>query len=144
MESISLEPVHFSRELLIVSPDDLNIYGQANLEKLNNSSIETEKPELIVNFDLNGEMRGEVFCQLSPSNKKKEDTSFKEALFIESMNILLGNILTNLELKFGRKVQISAPKIPTNKNLSIQNKPSISYLFTSFQEEQICRIYFLV
>ncbi len=84
------------------SPSNINVYGQAVLKL----AAESPQKQQISNinsilFPIKGELCGFVVCETS----KQVDFS----LFVESMNILLGQLLTNLETESDLFCELEPP-----------------------------------
>lgn len=134
-------------------PTDLNIYGQAHLENesallIQNSIQNISDNELGVHFDLSGEISGTVNCLINTKNKnipEKEDSFFK-SLFVESMNIFTGQMVTNIENSFDMNTMISNPRFINQsliKALPIDSDNLLltaDYKFITIHDEFDCRI----
>ncbi|MFT6630826.1 MAG: chemotaxis protein CheY-P-specific phosphatase CheC [Bacteriovoracaceae bacterium] len=136
--------------------DELNIYNQAYLEldrPLIKTSVKHKKTqfELPIAFNIDGDFSGSIICLLDSYDKKitnQEESSFK-SLYIESMNILLGKMMTNLENHYEITALISEPKIPSNESIEKSFKSSFTteslsmgYNLISNKNEFDCRIIF--
>lgn len=94
---------------------NIDIYNQAVLKRTN-PLIEFDdyqyNNELSILFQLKGEVEGQIICSINLSN----DTGSNQlqSLFTESMNILLGKFLTELEDKIGLMSLISPPELINN------------------------------
>lgn len=115
-----MEKVHLS-----FSPA-LSIYNQAVLERSKPIQLFSEpnikgKNKLNILFKLEGELDGHIICSFTLpkdiSEIKKEDIVQFQSIFTESMNILLGKFLTDLEDETGIMSLISSPKLLNNLNL---------------------------
>ena len=67
---------------------------------------------ITVQFDLNGDVRGQINCYLCLDNKEiAEGTkNYLYPLFTESMNILLGRLISTDKLLSQSKIDLSAPR----------------------------------
>lgn len=137
---------------------EMNIYNQAYLEidrPLIKTSIVHPKTyyELGVQFKLTGQVQGDVYCYLDTFNKtiSTKEINFFQLLFIESMNILLGRILTNMENNHQVISILSNPTfiglkqqqhIEVNKGDPNQEVLAIGYKLIAALNEYDCRIIF--
>jgi chemotaxis protein CheY-P-specific phosphatase CheC len=97
---------------------DLNIYNQAHLTRIESPKLINALPiksnnEIAITFNLEGELKGSIVCLV---NLENSDIDIKNAMRIqslitESMNILLGQFLTNLEEETGLMSILSNPKV---------------------------------
>ena len=73
---------------------------------------EKTKKEIGVRFKHDGEIKGDVYCFLDMYDKSISpgEINFFKSLFVESMNILIGKVLTDIEDKFNQMVQLSSPQ----------------------------------
>ena len=137
--------------------EELNIYHQAylHLERpLIQSSVNHSitKHELPITFLLQGDIDANIICLLDTYNKNisEEERSLFQSLYIESMNILMGKISTNLENKFYYSTILSHPitseKETLNKVVEEETLNSIrlsaGYKMTYNTQEFDCRILF--
>lgn len=137
---------------------DLNIYNLVHLEltapllavSVAHNQTSFEKG---VSFNLEGELSGKVICLIDTFNKNisaKEEKLF-QSLFTESMNILIGKILTNLEAKTDIMATITTPTSLIDTHLLKLNKiskfdklmMSMGYKMLSNNSEFNCRIIFI-
>jgi chemotaxis protein CheY-P-specific phosphatase CheC len=125
-------------------PDRLDIYGQAVLKRTNSLEIFKNSDFISsegfnISFSLTGELHGNIICQFS-----KADESFEsQALFTESMNILLGKFLTDLEKTTGLMNIISSPKILDHTHSffkGLENHPHHINLKTQYELITISKI----
>lgn len=134
-------------------PFELNIYGQAHIEQeksvtKQNKSLKATVSEIGVCFDLNGSLEGKVICLLDTKDRNidTKELLFFKSLFIESMNIFSGQLVTNIENQFDRNSLISNPAfIELGKELEISLRPEnllllSDYKFISTHDEFDCRI----
>ena len=136
--------------------DELNIYNQAFLEldrPLIKTSVKHKKTqfELPIAFAIDGDFSGSIICLLDSYEKRltsQDETSFR-SLYVESMNILLGKMMTNLENHYEITALISDPKTPSDESIqksfeSSFNMESLSmgYKLISNQNEFDCRVIF--
>lgn len=105
-------------------PEELNIYNQAELikGKSEHSLLNFGKKgsELGIAFNLEGDLDGFIFCQVSTRdlNLTSENSKHIQSLFTESMNILLGRFLTDLEDETNLMSLITHPRLITKQHLS--------------------------
>lgn len=96
---------------------ELNIYNQAHLTRESALKkvyvIEKTGQEMAALFELHGEIRGTVVCLIDLYNRSipEQEFSLFKSLFQESMNILLGTFLTNLENISNIMGLISSPRL---------------------------------
>ena len=118
-------------------PSELDIYSQVVLKR--SSSLEVFKVgqfnssnKFNISFSLSGELNGNFVCQFN-----KEDISLEnQSIFTESMNIVIGKMLTNLERKTGLMSMISNPsKLADNHSFfeSLSNHPHHINLCTDYK-----------
>lgn len=134
---------------------ELNIYNQAQLEidtpliKAQTLHAKTTN-EIGVALKLDGELKGEIFCLIDTYNKDVSQTEgqFFKTLFIESMNILMGQVLTEMENEHNISCIISHPeflerdaKIEFSKGRDTTHL-NVGYKFISIHNEFDCRILF--
>lgn len=135
---------------------ELNIYNQAHLEierplvKASRIHKKTNN-EIGVKFDIEGELKGRVVCLVDLYDKKiqSKDLSRFQSLFVESMNILVGRLLTDLEEETDIMSLATSPKIiardETFDRLGQDSdlKMSLGYKLITELESYDCRIYIL-
>ena len=110
-----MEKIHLS-----FSPA-LSIYNQAVLERskpiqlFNNLDINNDG-KINILFRLEGELTGNIICSFLVEDKpiSKDQLLQYQSIFTESMNILLGKFLTELEDETGLMSLISSPRLLTN------------------------------
>ena len=137
-------------------PPELNIYNQAHLEidrpLLKASRIHKKtNNEIGVTFNIEGELKGQVVCLVDLYEKKLAPAKMGhfQSLFNESMNILLGQLLTTLEEETGLMSVITSPRIVTrSENFERYGrdsdlKMSLGYKLITQLESYDCRIYIL-
>ena len=138
-----------------LSPE-INIYNQAQLE-LERPMIKASRihkktnNELGAIFQLDGELKGQVICLVDLYEKDINSGKYPyfQSLFIESMNIFLGQLLTNLENETDIMTVLSAPKIigRTDQFQNIKNdqdlRLSLGYRLITNEDSYNCRIYIL-
>jgi chemotaxis protein CheY-P-specific phosphatase CheC len=137
---------------------ELNIYNQASLfrDSAIQKIIEINKTpnHMGVLFRLEGELKGNILCLIDIEDKEfsNQEIVFFQSLFMESMNILLGKFLTNLEDESGIMSVISTPKIikVSDTAPNIFNKAENSryhfatnYLLQTLKDTYQCKIYFV-
>lgn len=135
--------------------EEINIYHQAylNLERpIIQSAVShpITKYEYPVTFKLQGDLDANIICIMDTYSKKipEADKTLFQSLYIESMNILIGKIITNLENNFYYSTILSAPiklkKETLNKIIEEDNinvlKLSTGYKLTYQMQEFDCRI----
>ena len=135
---------------------EINIYNQAQLE-LERPMIRASRIHKKTNneigaiFQLNGELKGQVICLVDLYEKdiQQQKYPYFQSLFIESMNIFLGQLLTNLENETDIMTVLSAPKIigRTDQFQNIKNdqdlRLSLGYRLITNEDSYNCRIYIL-
>ena len=137
---------------------EMNIYNQAYLEihtpLVTAGVIHPKTPnEFGVEFKLEGQIKGRVYCFLDTFQKRinPKEESFFQLLFVESMNILIGRTLTNLEENSHCMSVILEPQflklndskeVVINKGSSISETFSIGYKLIALLNEYDCRIIF--
>lgn len=137
---------------------EMNIYNQAYLEierpliEANSVHAQTSH-ELAITFEIEGQLKGKISCFLDTFEKdiKTKDANFFQLLFVESMNILVGRMLTQIESEHGIMAILSNPKLnPVKSEESIQfiqnNKSlktfSVGYKLIALFNEFDCRMIF--
>lgn len=131
-----MEKIHLS-----FSPA-LSIYNQAVLERskpiqlFNNLEI-SESERVNILFKLEGELTGHIICSFLMDDKEiTQDQLFQyQSIFTESMNILLGKFLTQLDDETGLMSLISSPRLLTNNKFitEINNFSHAIKLKTEYQ-----------
>ncbi len=133
---------------------EVNIYNQAHLE-LERPLVRATRihkktnNEVGVTFNIEGELSGKAICLVDLYNKKigTNDVERLHSLFSESMNILLGKLLTNLEEETELMSVITSPKQISRTETFINNaaesdlKMSLGYKLITNLESYNCRIY---
>lgn len=137
--------------------DDLNIYHQAYLSldgPLMECSVQHQitKYEYPIIFNLSGDLSGNIICLLDSYKKviKDEENSLFQSLYIESMNILLGQYLTKVEDVSNLSLLLSPPVTLTenmlkkviNENDEKKLRLGMGYQFIYNMQEFNCRILF--
>lgn len=138
-----------------ISPE-INIYNQAQLE-LERPMIRASRIHKKTNneigalFKIDGELKGQVICLVDLYDKTipGHKYAYFQSLFVESMNIFLGQLLTNLENETDIMTVLSAPKI-IGRNEQFHNikdeqdlRLSIGYRLITEDSSYNCRIYIL-
>jgi len=92
-------------------PETVSIYNEVILKK-SATQYNAQKSYHIL-FKVQGELNGMIVCSFDVSELSSTNYHFAQvnALFSESMNILLGNFLTNLEDKTTIMMHLSHPEI---------------------------------
>ena len=91
---------------------DIDIYNQAVLKRtkpLNEFTGHLYNDDLSILFKLKGEVEGQIICSIELH--KDASSGHLQSLFTESMNILLGKFLTELEDSIGLMSIISHPEV---------------------------------
>lgn len=158
--TISLDHVNQNHDLLLFNNSfnkELNIYNHSELIKVSTLSNITDFPSnnnyLGLMFNINGELTGKIICILNLTKEQKNQSQLIQlkSIFTESMNILLGNFLTNLESSSSIMSVVSAPKLIESNNIrnSFPAKNSnskyhfvVQYIMHSLKEKYLCDIYF--
>lgn len=132
---------------------DIDIYNQASLKRIQSLNEYTDhqyNDDLSIIFQLKGEVEGQIICSIK-LNKDKDSIHLK-SLFTESMNILLGKFLTDLEEKIGLMSVISVPELITRtkrdsliKTHSSRYKLNLitSYELLTLKDSHTCHIHIL-
>ena len=101
---VNLTNINLIDSLNAALTEEINIYHQAHLSlerPLVKSSVSRPitKYELPITFQIQGDIDASVICLLDTYEKElsTEEHSLFQSLYIESMNILLGKFITNLE-----------------------------------------------
>lgn len=105
---------HFVHQLHMAFTSGIDIYNQAVLKRTspldNNPKFHIRNNnELIILFQLKGEIEGQIVCSMELNSTK--NISSIRSLFTESMNILLGKFLTEIEDETGYMSVISTPEL---------------------------------
>lgn len=102
-----LKPIELNRieELKILN--NVRLLNKFDLNPIN--SLEN----LMVQFELGGEVRGSINCYLCLDGKELavSDRNYLFPLFVESMNILVGRQITTDEILGNLQLKLSAPKL---------------------------------
>lgn len=102
-----LKPIELNRieELKILN--NVRLLNKFDLNPIYSSE------NLMVQFDVNGEVRGQINCYLCLDEKELSagDKNYLFPLFVESMNILVGRQITLDETLGNLQLNLSAPKI---------------------------------
>lgn len=137
-------------------PREVNIYNQAFLI-LDRPIVKAQRihqptdHEIVLQFIVTGELEGSFTCLLD--TYKKDITSAEKntflSLYTESMNILLGRFLSNLDDEFDILSALSAPSNLSKERYtqyltqsSESEKYSFGYTLISNFKEYDCRIIF--
>lgn len=142
-----------NKKLSEAVPQEINIYNQAYLIA-HTPLIETQvfhtktSNEIALSFEVSGDLNGYILCylDLDPDERTNGNFHFFQSLYIESMNIVLGKFLTNLERDSDLLAAINFPDIKSQKLEKIEseqkqfNKYSWSYKLVSRLKEYDCRI----
>ena len=105
---------------------ELNIYNQAHIElsepiqKIMRNKI-VEQADFNVHFHVGGELEGEIITSLTSLSDEPMSMNRSSSIFLETMNILVGRVLTNLEVESDLFCYIQSSHIGThNTPLEIQ------------------------
>ena len=140
-----------------VLSDEINIYNQAYLELdrpltvMSHPFHKKTTKEIGVSFQLDGEIKGDIYCFLDMYDKNISpgEINFFKSLFVESMNILVGKMLTDIEEKFHQLAKLASPQfydldqLLEIKVLSKESKDialQTGYKLISLNNEFDCRI----
>lgn len=110
----SIYKKNFIHRLHEAFENDIDIYNQAVIKKtkpLNEYQDQQYTDDLSILFQLKGEVEGQIICSIELN--KDKTSGHLESLFTESMNILLGKFLTELEDSIGLMSVISHPELIT-------------------------------
>ncbi|MCO4755711.1 MAG: hypothetical protein KC478_14620 [Bacteriovoracaceae bacterium] len=135
---------------------EINIYNQAHLE-LERPLVKASRihkktnHEIGVSFSIDGELTGKAVCLVDLYEKKLHSDQIDQlhSLFAESMNILLGRILTvfeeetDLMCMLGQPHQIGRSQTFENYGQASDLKMSLGYKLITSIESYDCRIYIL-
>ncbi len=140
-----------------IQVDEVNIYNQAYLTidtPLIKTNIAREKAnnELMISFPLAGELKGMVHCFIDTYKKAlpESEMNYLKNLFSESMNILIGKMLTNIERSNDYHVILGSPIKDNNIKFGnyIQNKEfdvyNVGYKLIYNALEYDCRLLFFL
>lgn len=119
-------------------PKELNVYSQAHLELTKTDTVNSKL--MSTSFQLSGMIQGHANCYLAGKLIAQTNDSYLQSLFTESMNILVGRVLTNLESKFALNITMSSPINDTNISHIRGGALSKKYIFTAFQQELECYV----
>lgn len=132
---------------------ELSIYNQAVLKRTEPiTSFKTlnsgRSDEMSIMFYLKGELEGKIICTISlDCNESKTDRTFLKSLFTESMNILLGKFLTELEDETGLMSLLSSPQQIEISEFKLNGRHSVSiktkYDLLTIKKSHSCVIYIL-
>lgn len=97
---------------------EMQIYSQATLKRVKPLSQigqikRNENNEISILFNLKGELDGKIICSVDLSDHEINRNTIMtfQSLFSESMNILLGQFLTDLESQTGLMSIIDHPEV---------------------------------
>lgn len=137
---------------------EMNIYNQAYLEierpLVEAASVHPKTShEIGVSFKVEGQISGKIYCLLDTFNKeiKPKESQFFQLLFVESMNILIGRMLTNIEKEHGLMAILSNPTLsPCNdeQEFAVDGKSThtktmaVGYKLIALFNEFDCRLIF--
>ncbi len=135
---------------------EINIYNQAHLElerplvKASRIHKKTNN-EIGVTFSIDGELSGKAVCLVDLYDKKLAEHELEQfhSLFAESMNILLGRLLTSFEEEtelmsvIGQPKRIARSQTFENYGQASDLKMSVGYRLITSIESYDCRIYIL-
>lgn len=102
-------------------PEEVNIYNQAHLiintPLVPQNNIHKKTPyEIGISFKLSGDISGSAICFLDTYKQDiaTKDLSFLSSLYKESMNIILGKIMTKIDFNSNKNIIISSPEFITS------------------------------
>src|SRR5690606_22785793 len=132
---------------------ELNIYNQAHLaqKRIHAQALDfgQKNGELGIAFSLEGDLEGFILCLLKTDGI--QDLRPIQSIFTESMNILLGKFLTDLEDETNLMALITHPRLVTKQHLEEMTKVSLNKKNVKFEanydlmttiKELPCRILF--
>lgn len=122
-------------------PETISIYQRAYLSKESVTitkqlaPVEFEDMHFKIGFGVTGEIKGFVICDadLSEFSQNEKRLNFVQGLFVESMNILLGKILTDIEDALNILCYLTPPKILHKEN----NKSAIFQEMRNMQKSAL-------
>lgn len=136
--------------------DEINIYNQAILVRSSalrkTTFVEKKASELGVTFLLSGEIKGAIACTIGLLDKElpQNEYIFFQSLFMETMNILMGNLLTNIEKNSDLMAVCGSPKLLKTSDqlpdIFSNSKGSasivqIEYTLKTLRDEYTCNIF---
>jgi hypothetical protein len=115
METLLQENFGIIEEVQILS--DVRLVGSRDLNPLSFTDY------IKVQFEIIGEVKGHIFCYLDLEDKELsiEEKNYLLPLFLESMNILLGQQLSRNYNTSGADLRLTPPKIVSSKSLFFTN-----------------------
>jgi hypothetical protein len=124
--------------IALPSPNDIDIYGQAVLKKSNVQvqQLLSSPYKSRVIFPINGELTGFIVCETS--------MKINFSLFVESMNILLGQIITNLESESDLLLRLEPPVLTDMKiaQEKYELKTNLMYELNTMAKSYDCQVFF--
>lgn len=110
METLVQDNFGIIEEIQILS--DVRLIGNRDLNPLSFTDY------LKVRFELQGELRGQIFCYLDLEDKELSvaEKNYLLPLFLETMNILLGQQVSRSYQSKNSELRISPPKIVSSKS----------------------------
>lgn len=116
METLLQENFGIIEEIQILS--DVRLIGSRDLNPLSFSEY------IKVQFELKGEVKGLIFCYLDLEDKELTvaERNYLIPLFLETMNILLGQQISKNYHSTGTDLRLSPPKIVSSKSVFTTNE----------------------
>jgi len=108
--------LNFMEALNLNLESQLNIYNQAVLKRsaaislLSKELDSANSKDFIIMFEIQGEFDGFLIAQLSAQENIEYSSDHFHSLFVESINILGGKLLTNLDQNFDLLCTLSPPR----------------------------------
>ncbi len=117
--SPTMTSMNLTRRFDKLLPEQLSLYQRASLRKLTVEVLEAFSPgsfhqsSMVIGFGMTGELEGFVLCEASLDEFITSEGKYRfvQGLFVESMNILLGKILTQIENTFDLMCYMTPPKV---------------------------------
>lgn len=124
-------------------PKTINLYEQAYLIKKNivpfQKKFKQTPNQIGISFDLKGELSGRVISILElPHFSDAQQKLSIQTLHMESINILIGKFLTELESKINIMATLTFPKICDHESLANSKINSLTF------EYQFDALYYLI
>ncbi len=134
-----------SRALELGVVDEIKILSNVRVIHRHDLNPVYSKDNLQAQFTLSGELKGAITCYLCLDNHELSttDKNYLFPLFVESMNILIGRLLSHDQVLKKFQINLSAPKLSMNaKELNTSFKSSMhkyeldidGYNFSIFNE----------
>jgi hypothetical protein len=134
-----------------ILPEEISLYQRASVKKREIKTLHKidfsgiEKNHMFIGFGITGEIKGFVVCEANIMDFGSSSNSYKfvQGLFVESMNILLGKIMTEMEEYFDLMCYITPPKILSRNDSNsmlmqeIQNFKADSFILNALYDIDI-------